>query len=361
MKALTMIGRNILIAAAAILAIAACTNPTGGGGGGGGSSSGSTTDGDGTSGSGATTYSVTYESVGQSLEDDTSYAEGDKVIVLGAPSEIGLPASGTDTFVGWDTESGGTGTRYYAGDSFPMGTDHVRLYAQWTTAATYTVTYDANEASTGASLDAGTVPTDPNTYELNHTAAVQGNSGGLAITGYSFLRWNTAADGTGTAYAEGETITITGNVTLYAQWNAPLAEDSDPTATFNATVEATIASDSDNDFDPVAGEDGTYEYTGQGGGELFFWDLNATGTISLEVRNEDTKARDAIVEIRIPRADGTFAAPADGSLTFTLAGNADPATAPFVTIDFAIPQSDFTIFFEGGGREYTFRNFEVTL
>ena len=37
-------------------------------------------------------------------------------------------------------------------------------------------------------------------------------------TGYTFNGWNTASDGSGTAYATGSTITPSGNVTLYAQW-----------------------------------------------------------------------------------------------------------------------------------------------
>ena len=36
--------------------------------------------------------------------------------------------------------------------------------------------------------------------------------------GYRFIGWNTTADGTGTAYTEGQTISLTENTTLYAQW-----------------------------------------------------------------------------------------------------------------------------------------------
>ena len=36
--------------------------------------------------------------------------------------------------------------------------------------------------------------------------------------GYNFLNWNTAADGTGDAYADGATVNLTENTTLYAQW-----------------------------------------------------------------------------------------------------------------------------------------------
>ena len=36
--------------------------------------------------------------------------------------------------------------------------------------------------------------------------------------GYNFNGWNTAADGTGDSYADGATVNLTDNVTLYAQW-----------------------------------------------------------------------------------------------------------------------------------------------
>ena len=39
--------------------------------------------------------------------------------------------------------------------------------------------------------------------------------------GYYFTCWNTAADGSGTAYTDQSTITPTANITLYAQWEAP--------------------------------------------------------------------------------------------------------------------------------------------
>ena len=77
---------------------------------------------------------------------------------------------------------------------------------------TYTVTYDGN-TNTG-----GTAPVDPNSpYAANSTVTVLGQ-GTLTKTGYSFNGWNTLANGTGTAYAAGNTFTITANTTLFAQW-----------------------------------------------------------------------------------------------------------------------------------------------
>lgn len=37
-------------------------------------------------------------------------------------------------------------------------------------------------------------------------------------SGFIFTGWNTAADGSGTSYAPGAVLTLTNNITLYAQW-----------------------------------------------------------------------------------------------------------------------------------------------
>lgn len=71
-----------------------------------------------------------------------------------------------------------------------------------------TITFDANSGS-------GTVPTAISTY-VGVANTIPSNS--LTRTGYTFNGWNTASDGSGTAYATGSTITPTGDVTLYAQW-----------------------------------------------------------------------------------------------------------------------------------------------
>ena len=36
--------------------------------------------------------------------------------------------------------------------------------------------------------------------------------------GLTFTGWNTKSDGTGDAYRPGDTLTVTGDTTLYAQW-----------------------------------------------------------------------------------------------------------------------------------------------
>ena len=71
-----------------------------------------------------------------------------------------------------------------------------------------TITFNANGGS-------GTVPSTISAY-VGVANTIPSNS--LTRTGYTFNGWNTASDGSGTAYATGSTITPSGNVTLYAQW-----------------------------------------------------------------------------------------------------------------------------------------------
>lgn len=83
-----------------------------------------------------------------------------------------------------------------------------------TNIATYTVTYDGN-GSTG-----GNVPIDSfSPYTESGTVTVLDNTGSLVRTGYTFVGWNTKADGTGTNYAADDTFLMPAeNVVLYAQW-----------------------------------------------------------------------------------------------------------------------------------------------
>jgi uncharacterized repeat protein (TIGR02543 family) len=158
------------------------------------------------------TYTVTYDANGAASGsvpiDTTNYLEGSLVSVAGNSGNLANPPLGFD---GWNTNADGTGTPYTQGQSFPMGNSSVTLYATWVTA--FTVTYDANGATTGD------VPVDAACYPQGHSVTVAGNAGSLARTDYAFGGWNTQADGNGTTYTEGQTRTMgTSNLTLYAKW-----------------------------------------------------------------------------------------------------------------------------------------------
>ena len=75
-----------------------------------------------------------------------------------------------------------------------------------------TVTFEAN--GTVEYPVEGTMT--PQTVNAKTGTALNANS--FTREGYNFLNWNTAADGTGDSYADGATINLTENTTLYAQW-----------------------------------------------------------------------------------------------------------------------------------------------
>ena len=78
----------------------------------------------------------------------------------------------------------------------------------------YTITYKANGGS-------GSDQTQSKTYG----SSVSLKQNPFTRSGYAFLKWNTAADGSGTNYAAGATYSTNANLTLFAQWkrlNSPV-------------------------------------------------------------------------------------------------------------------------------------------
>ena len=108
------------------------------------------------------------------------------------------------TFTGWNTAADGTGTSY--ADEEPVSFDaDTTLYAQWTVDPV--ITFVANDGE-------GTMGTQ--TVKPNEATALTANT--FTRADYDFTGWNTAKDGTGTAYGDKANITTSENVTLYAQW-----------------------------------------------------------------------------------------------------------------------------------------------
>lgn len=118
------------------------------------------------------------------------------------------------TFAGWATSPDGSGARYAPGARWTAnGT--LTLYAQWTPGQA-SLTYDGNGATGGK--------TDPQTGKTDEKINVRDN--GFTRDGYTFVTWNTQADGKGKAYATGADYVLTANdkstpkntSVLYAQW-----------------------------------------------------------------------------------------------------------------------------------------------
>ena len=111
-----------------------------------------------------------------------------------------------DSFYGWAYDV--AGTQPFKTDT--LITRDIVLYAQINDGKSYAVTYDPNGGT-------GTV-TDLNRYAQNKLAKVLSSDGLTAPEGKVFLGWNTKTDGTGEMKDPGNSVLVTGNITLYAVW-----------------------------------------------------------------------------------------------------------------------------------------------
>ncbi|MBR0333702.1 MAG: InlB B-repeat-containing protein, partial [Bacteroidales bacterium] len=116
------------------------------------------------------------------------------------------------TFTGWNTKADGSGTSYTDKQSITLSQD-ITLYAQWKRAPVV-VTFDAN---------GGTGTMAAQTFVAGVSQAITANT--FTRSGYTFTGWNTAADGRGTSYKNVQVITLTQDITLYAQWFTPTYVD----------------------------------------------------------------------------------------------------------------------------------------
>jgi uncharacterized repeat protein (TIGR02543 family) len=224
-----------------------------------------TTPPDGGDGGDDSTYTVTYDGNGYTggvlPTDDNIYQEGDTVTVLANTG--GLEKTG-HTYLNWNTESDGSGTDYYADDTFTMPSENVTLYAKWSVIQ-YTLTYDANGA------ESGDVPGEV-VYDYDADVTVSDNTGGLTKTGYAFLNWNTETDGSGTTYEPDTVFSMPAeDLTLYAQWemlyvyvslNGDDSNDGLSCLTPKETIQAGIDVASTNSIMVVCVATGTYNITG---------------------------------------------------------------------------------------------------
>ena len=109
-------------------------------------------------------------------------------------------------FTGWNTKANGSGSSYSDG-AYATFYGNTTLYAQWEKYADPVITFDKNDGS-------GTTVTQ--TVPYGESATLNANS--FTRTGYTFSGWNTKADGSGTAYGDGASVSLSSDVTLYAQW-----------------------------------------------------------------------------------------------------------------------------------------------
>ena len=163
-------------------------------------------------------YTLTFDSKGGSPVPSQTVEYGAKVTEPTPPTKTG------HTFAGWYKDAGFANPWNFGTDTMPD--INATLYAKWTVNQ-YKIHYNAN---TGAGTMSDTVG--------NYNSTVQIAANSFTKAGHAFTGWNTEANGTGTPYAAGANIQLTGDVTLYAQWR-----DSQPPVTPAAAPDMTAASD----------------------------------------------------------------------------------------------------------------------
>ncbi len=95
----------------------------------------------------------------------------------------------------------------------------------------YTITFNANNGSGETTEQTVSTTSDSATATLNANSFVRSK--------YRFTSWNTEADGTGTSYANGASIEINGDITLYAQWKRKSSSSSSSSNSSSSNSSAT--------------------------------------------------------------------------------------------------------------------------
>jgi uncharacterized repeat protein (TIGR02543 family) len=160
------------------------------------------------------TYTVTYNANGatgnaqrssSSVTSDTYTTEGSAIALPG----VGNLVRAGYTFGGWNTSAAGTGTNRLENDPYTTVSD-VIFYAKWNP-VTYSITYNGNTS------DGGTTPTTGG-YTTGQASPYSVISNTFTKTSNIFGGWNTLANGAGTSYSPGSTITTLSDLVLYAIW-----------------------------------------------------------------------------------------------------------------------------------------------
>ena len=126
------------------------------------------------------------------------------------------------------------------GSPWPAGSGSTTL-----TSPFVTITYNANGGS-GA----------PSSHVVCKGAACALSSTTPTQTGYTFSKWNTKPDGTGTSYAAGANITASANTTLYAIWSTneypvSITADEGVTITFDGDTFSNVTTSVNKPFGSV--------------------------------------------------------------------------------------------------------------
>jgi uncharacterized repeat protein (TIGR02543 family) len=175
-----------------------------------------------------------------------------------------------------------------------------------------TVTFNAN-GGTGAPA-AQTI--------TNGSGITLPDGDGLTRTGYTFVDWNTNANGTGTNYSAGSSYTPAGNSTLYARWTSTVTFNANNATSGSAPAAQTVSSGSAITLPSGGG-------LSKSGCTFGGWNINANGTgTNYSADSSYTPAGNITLYARWLNGTETDPFPltantwADGSITSTASGSA---------------------------------------
>ena len=166
--------------------------------------------------SGAVAYSVAFNANGGTGTIGAETSSSAVAITTNSFTRSGY------NFAGWNSAADGSGSAYANGATYGFSSS-ITLYAQWSA--------DTVSSSSGSSGSGSPAPAQSYTVTFNAnggtgTMGAETSSSAEAITtnsftrsGHNFTGWNSAADGSGSAYANGATYGFSSSVTLYARWS----------------------------------------------------------------------------------------------------------------------------------------------
>jgi len=178
------------------------------------------------------------------------YMTGPQGSSITLPSGSGLSNPGY-TFTGWNTTVNTASGQLLAGSSYLLTTS-TSLYAQWFINSMILINfYGPGTGAISNTNSTGGLPTSPATEtpllsnqfalvlnpnggsgSIPRVVGVIGNaiavpaSVGMSKSGYVFVSWNTATDGSGVKFIPTESVIASAVIVLYAQWSALLISTS---------------------------------------------------------------------------------------------------------------------------------------
>jgi len=276
------------------------------------------------------------------LDGTVSDLDGDPLTnnwtVISGPGSVSFgDANAVDTTATFTVD--GTYTlRLSVNDSFGSSYDECVINVGSAT-SNYTVTYDGNGNTGGAEPVDGNSP-----YAAGATVTVLGNTGSLTKPGCTFAGWNTAANGSGSAYTPGATFSMpAANTTLYAQWTA-----NSYTVTFNANG-GTAANPLTKSV-TFGSAYGTLATTNRTGYSFNGWFSSASGGTEITAaanvataENHTLYAQWTQLAVAVVTDTDTVIVPEGGTQSFQVKLSAQPSTSVTVIVSSTAGDPDITV------------------